>query len=188
MNSYSGLFERLAVLGMGLIVFAILIMLVALTVYVLFLLTLSNAIRAVSPQNRKIQVGMPFLLLAPIFINPVIGALQIPFLPVIIGLATVGLQFFIFKGIADSLEAEYLMRGMAVNGKPTYNIAVAYVVINAASVLAALIPNLQLVAILGFIIVIAILVVWILYWVQVAQHKNVLKNTPAFQAGTSQIF
>ena len=189
MNDYSKVFEQLGQYGIGILIIILLMVLAAIVVYILFLVSMNNTIKAVSLQNRKIQPGIPFLLLAPSVINMFVVFSGMTFISIIINLAGAGLLFYVVKSIADSLEAEYLMRGMAVTGKPTYSIGITYVLLNAiAAVIPIVISNTTALGAITLLLELATLVLFIIYWVQLVQHKNILKQAPAFQAGTSQIF
>ena len=69
---------------------------VMLVVFILFLITLFNVLNAVSPANRKLEPGLVFLLLIPIF--------------------NMGWIFFVVIKLRDSLQAEYQARDLQGDG------------------------------------------------------------------------
>ena len=69
---------------------------VALVVFVLYLITLMNTLKAVAPQNRRLTPGLVFLLLIPLF--------------------NLVWSFFVVIKIRDSLQAEFAARNLSGQG------------------------------------------------------------------------
>ena len=178
--NYNDVYRQLANYGSGIIIFVGIILLAVITVWILYLLTLQNALAAVSPQNRKMAPGLVWLIVA----FSILGA--IPLIGILFSIAGVIFFFFVVKNIAQSLEAEYLSRGMSTVAKPTFNIGMAYfatsVIMTALGLLKVNVP------VLSFLLAIGVLVFWIIYWVQVSQNKNRLKAAGQMPLSSSEIF
>ncbi len=114
-----------------------------LVVGILYLVSLRNALNAVSPELRRTHPDNVFLMLIPLF-NMV--------------------YYFIIVGhIADSLGAEMRKRGMDMkNPRPTYGIGLATAILNVC----------QIIPIINSLAGIGLLVCWIIHWVQVVDAKN----------------
>lgn len=127
---------------------AFIVMGIALIPIIFFLLTLQNTLKAVSPQNREMPPGQVWLQLIPVFHYV--------------------WQFINVNNIAKSLEKEYRSRGIQTEPKPTYNIGLAYCILVCCSI----IPGINIFTGL------AAFICWIIYWVQVNNHKNKLAQLP----------
>lgn len=122
-------------------------LLIGLTVVIFFLLTLQRALEAVSPDLRKMQPGMVWLNLIPIF-----------------GLAW---MFVTVIGISDSIRDEYRRRGLPLDSdRPTFGIGIAYAVLSVCG----WVPGLNYITPIGG------LVCFIIYWVNVNTYKDNLNN------------
>ncbi len=124
---------------------------------ILFLLTQHRTLEAIRPENRVMEPGQVWLQLIPIF-----------------GLIW---MFVVIGKIADSLrnalnesEEDSIFGGFNVSSgeRPTYNIGIAYAVCFCVSV----IPFPLIKGLAGL----AAMVLWIVYWVQLAQFKSKLSN------------
>jgi hypothetical protein len=141
----------------------LLILFVVLVIFLIpmifFLIAQQNTLRAVSPQNRKMQPGEVWLQLIPLF-----------------GLVW---KFIVVSRIAQSIRAEINERNTNsflgdanpvfandYTPLPTYNIGLAYCILG----LCGFIP------ILGWLATIGWLVCWIIYWTQIVAYKNKLTN------------
>lgn len=69
---------------------------IALVVFILYLITLMNTLNAVSPQNRRLTPGLVFLLLIPLF--------------------NLVWNFIVIAKIRDSLQAEFSARNLQGQG------------------------------------------------------------------------
>lgn len=110
---------------------------------IFFLLTLQNTLNAISFENRKMEPGLVWLSLIPIF-----------------GLVW---QFMVVDRMAGSLQAEFAKRGMATEeARPGNSIGLAYCILFCCS----------LIPFLGYITSIAGLICWIIYWIKINDYKN----------------
>ncbi len=134
-------------LGMGIFMGLLVLMAVSLLPQIFFLLTLHRTFEAISPQNRLMNPAEVWLTLIPFF-----GMIWI---------------FFIVQRLSDSLQKEFAMKGISCNeDRPGYQIGMIY----AAAQAAIVIP------ILGFLAPFAALVLWIVYWIKVAEYKRLLEG------------
>jgi hypothetical protein len=129
-------------------VFGIIVVLLCLGVlvsYILYLVTLHTTLDRVSPANRKMSPGQVWMVFIPIF-----------------GIVW---HFIMVGYIADSLAAEFRSRNIQVaEARPGYGIGLAYCICLACCI----IPFLNILAILGFIICM------IVYWAKIAEYKKML--------------
>jgi hypothetical protein len=112
---------------------------------VLYLMTLSNTLKAVSEENQKMKPGAVWMMLIPGF-----------------GLVW---QFMVVKALSESLKAEYQKRGLPDDGNNyAHGTGITSAILNCCS----MIPYLgALVAIVG-------IVFWIIYWSKMVSYKNTL--------------
>ena len=137
-----------AFLGMGILMVIILAIAVGLIPQILYLLTLQNTLKEVSPENQQMPPGNVWLNLIPLF-----------------GLVW---QFIIVNRMADSLKAEFAKRNIQVDEvRPGYSIGITYCILLCCSI----VPILGVLAALGGI------VCWIIYWVKIAGYKTKLQQT-----------
>ncbi|MFN8240156.1 MAG: hypothetical protein U0X39_05310 [Bacteroidales bacterium] len=112
---------------------------------ILFLLTMQNTLREVKPENRRMDPGLVWLSLIPLF-----GVVW---------------QFFIVINVADSLKAEFNQRNInAGEDRPGFGIGLAYCILNCCGI----------VPFLGILAAIAGFICWIIYWVQISGFKDKL--------------
>ena len=110
---------------------------------IFFLLTLQNTLNAISFENRKMEPGLVWLSLIPLF-----------------GLVW---QFIIVDRMAGSLQAEFAKREMAIEeARPGNSIGLAYCILFCCS----------LIPFVGYITSIAGLICWIIYWIKINDYKN----------------
>ena len=142
----SGMFEDL---GIGLVILIIFIGLaVGIGIQVLYLLTLQNCLKEVSPENRKMPPANVWLNLIPLF--------------------NIGWQFVIVNRIADSLKAEFAKRGITgEEARPGYGVGITYCICGCCGI----------VPVLGALAAIGALVCWIIYWVKISGYKTKLQQT-----------
>jgi hypothetical protein len=118
------------------------------------LLTLHRALEATSPENRRMNPGLVWLLFIPLF--------------------NLFWRFQVVTAIADSFEAEARKRGIPLPDlRPTYRVGMPYAVLYLLGTILSYIP---IISIIGSLCGLAGLVVWIIYWVKVAEYKNNLNN------------
>ena len=110
---------------------------------IFFLLTLQNTLNAISFENRKMEPGLVWLSLIPLF-----------------GLVW---QFIIVDRMAGSLQAEFAKREMATEeARPGNSIGLVYCILFCCS----------LIPFVGYITSIAGLICWIIYWIKINDYKN----------------
>ena len=132
------------------IIFAIMAVvgIIAIVVYIFYLVTLQNTLKAVSFENRKMSPGQVWLLLIPLF-NCV-------------------WSFIVVNKISESLEAECRMRGIRTEPKPAYSVGIAMSVLQCCTWIPAV----------GYLVSIAALVCWIIYWIKVNEYKKLMESNP----------
>lgn len=123
------------------------IYLISLIPFIFFILTLQNTLKAIAPQNRKIQPERAWLLLIPLF--------------------RYVWTFIVVIRISESIALEYSSRKLPYPPKPTYNIGLTY----AAFACGIIIPEINIIAGLGA------LVSWVTYWGKVNEFKTQLNQT-----------
>jgi NADH:ubiquinone oxidoreductase subunit 5 (subunit L)/multisubunit Na+/H+ antiporter MnhA subunit len=132
------------------LVLILIVVAVFLTVYIFYLLTLQNVLKAISPENRRTSPANVWLMLIPL----------VHFI----------WCFFLVGFIADSLKAEFDKRGISAPApRPGFGIGLAMAICN----ICALIPFIgALPGIGGFVL-------WIIYWVKMTEFKAKLTGTPS---------
>ena len=139
----SGLYTFLT----GFLVVIFIVFAIWLLIQILYLLNLHKTLEEVSPHNRKMDPGMVWLFLIPLF-----GMIW---------------HFIIVEKIANSLKDEFAERGIPVEEeKPGYQVGLACCILTACTI----IPFLGALSSLGA------LITWIIYWVKTADYKNQLKR------------
>jgi hypothetical protein len=140
--------------GAGFAVIIFMILVLSVVPYIFFLLTLQNTVRLVNPVNRHMKPEQVWLMFIPVF----------NFLWV----------FWMIAGVADSVEDELRARGMpAPLNRPGYSVGLGYAICLCVSFVLRLIPYMNVIGIFaGFVG----FVLWIIYWVQIYNWQNVLKN------------
>jgi hypothetical protein len=133
----------------GMLGFLLFFLFAYLIIHILFLLTLQNTLKEISPENRFMRPGQVWLSLIPLF-----------------GLIW---TFLMVGYIADSIRSEYVKRNLASShDRPTYGIGMAYAILSVCSV----IPY------LGDLAAFGVIICWIIYWVKVNEHRNHLQQNP----------
>jgi hypothetical protein len=120
-----------------------------LLVYILFLVNLKKMLDQVNPDNRMVPPANVFLMLIPIF-SLVYG-------------------FILFPKISASLKNEYDLRGMILPGDGLKGLGNA---LAGLSLLGAILNYVR--TPVNGIVSLAVLVIFIIYWVKSAQIKNQL--------------
>jgi hypothetical protein len=156
---------------------------------ILFLLTQQNTLKMIRPENRSFAPGLVWLQLIPIFNYVWI--------------------FIVVRRIADSLAREYAgwesdsIFGIAdeealknIGKRPTYGIGLTYCILCACMPISVIFFNLIgsrdmtpensvlffPMGLTAFALILAVLVCWIIYWVQLAGWKRKLKQRAALAA------
>jgi hypothetical protein len=136
--------------GVGVIIF----LGVLLLPWFFFLLNLQNLLNQVSPANRKMKPGLVWLNFIPLFV----------------------LGWFIYTVIKvrDSVVAEYQTRGWIPDGDLGYNVGLTAGVLLIAGFFISWIPF------IGWVLPLAFLVCWIIYWLKTSDLKQRLEGPPAW--------
>jgi len=139
--------------GFGIAFASILGLAVALVPVVFFLLNLRDLLHQVRERNRAMTPGHVWLNLIPVF----------------------GLGWFLYTVIKvrDSVQAEYRSRGWTPNDDLGYSVGIAA----GAAAIAVLVLGWS--PFFGWLIGLASLVCWIMYWVRTASLKNQLARDSA---------
>jgi hypothetical protein len=117
---------------------------------IFYLLTLSRTLEKCSPASRTMQPGLVWLMLIPFF-----------------GLIW---NFFIVLALSNSLGREFPSRGVTqLDPEPGKSIGLAMSVCMACG----------LIPLLGLITSLIALVLWVVYWIKIAEFSRLLDQFPA---------
>lgn len=119
------------------------------TLYVFYLKNLQDTLKEVAPHNLQMPAVNVWLMFIPGF-NLVYG-------------------FIMYPKIAESIRREFEERGAPQIGDYGKGLGLTLPILRVSMV----------VPILNFLAAIGILVVWIIYWVKMAELKKILRMTPA---------
>lgn len=126
---------------------------------IFYLITLQNTLKAISPENRRMEPGMVWLLLIPLF--------------------NIIWNFIVINRMADSIQAELQKKGMSVTERPAYNVGIAMCIIGCVT----------WIPVVGSLASIGGLICWIIYWVKITEFKRKIESLPdAPQDDDSLIF
>lgn len=149
MNSFDEVGTAAAGVAIGLfIVIALIGLLIGLAIAILFLLNLQNVLKEVDSKNREVPDSNVWLMLIPLF-NVVYG-------------------FILYPKICDSVKKEYAYRGFEASHSFQRELAIAMPILTLCSII----------PFLGALAGIANLVIFIIFWVKMAEYKNYLKANP----------
>ncbi len=123
---------------------------IAIGVYILYLMTLSKALSRCSPANRTMEPGQVWLNLIPCF--------------------NLVWQFITVNRISESFEYEFRDRRLPREGDFAKNLGLTYLILN----LCGFIPY------IGFLFSIGSLVCWIIYWVKIAGFSKLLAEDTGY--------
>lgn len=144
------------------LIILIVVILVIIGVYCLYLYNLQKTLMEVSEENRDVVPGYAWLLLIPYF-----GYYY---------------GFVFYQKLSSSLEKEYQSRGLSHSGDYGKQLGLIFASTLAASFVLGFVPALQMIS---SILSLGILVIWIIYWVKIAQFKNELMSSPKGEGGFS---
>lgn len=117
-----------------------------LVLYFFYLSMLSSLLREISPENRRMNPGMVWLLLVPIF--------------------NLIWTFVVVKNISASVKDEFESRGVSLNEQnPGYNIGLVM----------SIFQIMGLVPIFGRLLTLGFLAFWISYWIKMADYRSKLR-------------
>jgi hypothetical protein len=134
-------------------------LLVLLFVLVTFLSAVARAAGRVTPENRRIEPGQVWLNLLPLF--------NLVWLPITV------------DRVAESLKNEFYTRGLDEPGSSyTRTAGLAWLVLLVFGVAVLVVFDKGGVPPLGVMAVIASLVCWVVYWVQLKGYARRLKSSP----------
>ena len=144
-NHFTG--EALGILSIAL--------LIALIIFIFFLLTLQNCLKNISPENRKMPPANVWLMFIPVF--------------------NWFFQFNMVSKISDSLAAEFQKRGITgEEARPGYNIGLAFCICNiVGNLLSRNVNTLEISTLAG----IGALVCLIIYWVKISNYSKQLGSS-----------
>lgn len=140
---------------------AVCLILVWLVTLIFFLISQQNLLKAIKPQNRRIQPGEVWLQLIPLF-NLVWQFIVVARVSDSIRNEINDRTVNSFLGIADPVFANDMSR------RPTYDMGLTFCILS----LCGCIP------LLGGIASMAGIVCWIIYWTQIVAYKNKFINNP----------
>lgn len=131
------------------VLFLFIILPILLVPAIFYILTLSRALGKCSRASVTLEPGMLWLLLVP-FVNLI-------------------WHFFVVLGMAKSLGNEFRARNMqGVEPEPGQAIGLAMCICGACSII----------PLLGMLTGLAHLVLWIVYWVKIAEYSRMLDQAP----------
>ena len=139
-------------LGSALAIAAIL----SLVITALFCRSIARALDQVSPENRTINKISIWLLLIP-------GANLI-------------LNFFVVKGMSDSLSRELESRNYEVDEKPGYAPGLSYAILSVLMLIPSIFPLPAQLQVLALILGLAQIIFFVQYWAKMRWYRSVLKN------------
>lgn len=113
-------------------------------VYILYILTLSNALNKCSPASRTMQPGTMWLLLIPLF--------------------NIVWNFLVVSGMAQSLGNEFRARNIMAEPEPGKSLGMAMCICAACGII----------PILGILTSLVSLVLWIMYWSKITGFSRQL--------------
>jgi hypothetical protein len=126
---------------------------------IFYILTLSRALTKCSRESITIEPGMLWLLLIP-FVNLV-------------------WHFFVVIGMAKSLGNEFKARNLTnLDPLPGQSIGIAMCVCAACGII----------PVIGFIAGLGSIVLWIIYWIKIADFSRQLTQAPAPSMGQNGVF
>lgn len=124
-----------------------LILMILILPIIFYLMTLQNTFREISDENRKMQPGLVWLTLIPLF-----------------GIVW---EFIIVCRMADSLKAEFAKREINVEEeRPGFTIGLIFLILLCCSII----------PIVGGFAAISGFICWIIYWIKISAYKSKLQQ------------
>lgn len=142
--------------GLIILVFFLYLMIIGgtITASVFYVKNLQDLLKQVDPKNRLVHPGFVWMLYIPFY-----GAVIYPFM--------------LYPRIAESLRKEFDARNNPQLGDYGKSLGIVLPILLCCMI----IPVLNIVALLGFI------VIGIIYWVKMAQYKRLLRSLPKAEGG-----
>jgi len=126
--------------------------------YIFFLITLQNTLKAIAPGNRKMEPGMVWLSLIPLF--------------------NLVWQFIVVNRMTESIEAQLGKSGELMPERPAQSVGMAMCVLFCFG----------WIPFLGGLLSLAGIICWIIYWVKISEFKRRIESQPDTQDPDSLIF
>jgi hypothetical protein len=147
-------------LGAGFIGFLVILLLGLLVVQIFYLLTLQKALQLVSPDLRKMEPGLVWLMFIPLF--------------------SIVWNFIMVGHIGDSLRDEFRRRNIPVDEeRPGYSVGLWMCILSLAGSIRILpVSGMQAI---GGLAGLGGFICWIIYWVKIKRYKEMLQNSSPFQ-------
>lgn len=164
--------------------------LIGLTVLIIYLLNLRNTIAAASAPNQQMNPNLVWLLLIPYF-----GSFW---------------YLYVVNKLSQTIAAEYKSKGQPLpTAKPTYGVGMTYAILSIISTIYGLFnmqdtmerykamfsgqmpsqdPSAGMAGGLMGIVGLAMIILWIVYWVQTSSYKNKMRMLPDNNSAESEIF
>ncbi|MBU2885777.1 hypothetical protein KO507_08385 [Gilvimarinus agarilyticus] len=127
--------------GVGLV-----FLLIFIVIFVLYMLSLSKALRLAGPQNRKMEPGLVWLNLIPLF--------------------NMGWIIFTVLKVSEAINNKHTENGTPDPSEGAKTIGLLYTIF----------ALLTLIPILGMFLGLASLILWIVYWVKVSGYNNAMQQ------------
>jgi divalent metal cation (Fe/Co/Zn/Cd) transporter len=139
-------------------VMILIVLVIGLIPCIFYLLTLQNTLKAIAPENRKMEPGQVWLMLIPIFGNV--------------------WNFIVVNRMADSIQAQLNKAGVSVTSRPAHGVGIAMCVLFCTG----------WIPVVGGLGSVAGLICWIIYWVKISEFKKKIESLPDIQDEDSLIF
>ncbi|TNF46819.1 MAG: hypothetical protein EP305_09910 [Bacteroidetes bacterium] len=141
--------------GAAMVGFVLIVLAISLTIAILYLMNLQNLMKEVNQKNRQVEPGNVWLMLIPLF--------------------NIIYPFILYPKICDSVKAEFEFRGKPETGDYGRALGITMPILG----LVGFVPF------LGTFAGLANLVIFIIFWVKMAEYKNKLRNMPKTGDGLS---
>ena len=140
-----------------------------LAIGIAFIMTLKNVLLAVRPLNRTTQPSSVWLLLIPLF--------------------NLVWQFLLYSKIRDSINAEYRSRGLSSSADVTYSWGVtSATILLLTTIVNSFTERTSALRLWSSLVSLIGIITWVVFWIQMHQHKKQLQRLPLEQLEDSQIF
>jgi hypothetical protein len=126
------------------LIVGVVIFIVVVVPKIFYLLTLHKALTRCAPENRTMAPGLLWLDLIPVF--------------------SMIWNFFVVSAMSKSLGNEFRARNIPSDAQPGQSIGLTYAILAACSII----------PILGILASLAGFVMWIIYWVRIAEYSSKL--------------